>query len=259
MTGEAVRQSIEGSRPRFIVIGGSSADGFGVGDAQRYVSTWARTLNMPLSMHIKHAIRARDAIELLHAASPRNHDVIVLHLAFVDATPVLPPALRRFVKRLKSGRGAMDAVSTDRRLYSRARRKFAHTFERSITIGSAKLGLLVPVQDVQGVRKHYAELEDRLARFEGQLICVLAEHAPGSVGKLRFSTHGYRHSFVELVSGQRASRQLPVAVLDLRDHLDDEHYLDDGFHPNSHGHHVIAEAGLATVIAAGATTQHAER
>ncbi|MEI8240634.1 MAG: hypothetical protein WCI22_14565 [Actinomycetota bacterium] len=245
--------------PRLLVIGGSSADGFGVGDGESYASTWSRTLDLPLSMHIKYGLRARDVIELLAAASPSHRDVIVVHLGFVDATPVLPPTLRRLFKRLKRGRGKMEAASTDRRLYSRVRRKTTHTLEQSLTVALSKLRLLVPVQDVQSVRRHYAALESRLARFEGQLICVLSEHAPQSPGSFRFSVDEYRSSFTELVSRQRSIRQLPVAVVDLRDHLGEEHYLDDGFHPNALGHEVVGRSGLPIGAAAGTSAQPATK
>ena len=241
--------------PRLVVIGGSSAGGFGVPDGQSYASSWSRDLHLPISVYEKYGVRVRDAMGLLQDSAVSEGDLVVLHLGLVDATLILPRRVRRVLRPMKSGRGDPTAADSDRRLYSRVRRRSTEGLETLLTNVCGSLGLLQPVQNVSGVRRHFAELDGHLASFGGLLVCILSDRGPNADRNRRLPAADYREALVELVYRRRLDRELPAALLDLRGLLRHEHYLQDGFHPNAEGHELIATAGITVIRSALARAQ----
>jgi hypothetical protein len=225
-----------------IVIGGSSADGFGVEDEIAYVHRLGVFTGRETRSFIRHALRLSDGIALLRSARPAREDVLVLHIGVVDAGAKMPRSFRRLARLGFRGRGNLAASGLDRRTWSRFRRRLAVEVERA-AVKVARAGRLErPITPIDDYRRTCCQLERELSAFTGLAICIVSERGPGVDTRLEHLTPEYTSAFRRLVVDKRQAEGLPVAALELDQILHDHDYLTDRFHPNESGHRRISEA-----------------
>jgi len=229
------------------VVGGSAADGYGLDGAPRYLSIWERTFGLERVELIRQPIRMPDALQMLSDVVLNQQDILVLHAGLADCQPRMPEAWRKLVKVSRRGRGRMEAYLADRRLWSRARRRFAVALERGLNTLALRTGRTHPQTRLAEFEASVRHVERLLQRFEGLVICVVPERAASTPRSLDRKVRPYSIALRNLLIDRRRACDLPVVSIDLAEILTDDDYLADGFHPNAAGHAKIGNVGCRAV------------
>lgn len=230
--------------PRLVVVGGSSADGYGVEPHQAYATMVASTVGRTVSAVITPALRMKDAAEMVGGIDLSSDDILLLHVGLVDTTPRMPRRWYAIVKATRRGRGSFAQRESDRRLWSRVRRRLSGVTENGLVRAARLLHVDRPVTDVDEYRRMCTEVARTLQPFMGLAIVMVAERGPSVGTRHEPVARTYAAMFRGLVVDARKESGAPVLAVDLSEILADGDYLEDEFHPNASGHRHIADACL---------------
>lgn len=250
------------SQPRLVLIGGSSAEGFGVEEGMPYASVWAAAHELGFVPFIRQAIRVPHALEFVTQAALTPNDLLVLHLGLVDCDRLPAPDCYRAGTIVQRGRDRLDVWETDRRLWSRVRRALAVSVKRVLAwavVRAANQTHRRPGTSLSDFRDGVIALEAALADFPGLVVCVIPDRVavrnyaryPKQHGKrpAAITARAYSEVLRTNLVDARARRRLPVEGIELSGILAPVDYQADGFHLNAGAHLKVVQAGSAAIQA----------
>jgi hypothetical protein len=173
-----------------------------------------------------------------------EEDVLILHAGIVDSITVMPKNWYVVVKLLRRGRGRLEAVETDRRTWSRIRRRFSVEVERRLASTARLLAVGRPITLLSDYEATCAQTAAALSRAKGMTVIVVSEHGPDARSRFASAAYVYSQTFEDLVAREQIRPGRRAAIVRLAKTLQETDYLEDGFHPNAAGHRKIADECL---------------
>jgi hypothetical protein len=204
----------------------------------------ARNIGRAVSAVITPALRMKDAAAMVGGIELSSDDLLLLHVGLVDTTPRIPRRWYAIVKATRRGRGSFVQRESDRRLWSRVRRRLSGVTENALVRAARLLHVDRPVTHIDEYRRTCAEVARELQPFMGLAIVIVSGRGPSVGTRLEPLARTYAAMFRGLVVDAREESGAPVRAVDLSEILTEGDYLEDRFHPNASGHRLIADACL---------------